>query len=403
MNIYFLLKAKTVDIDSNANGSYDEMKDEEDEEKDSVPPMTFKEKLVGITRSLFILLMQLMILLKMDGADYSWFVAFLPITIHTIWDISYDFLFPILSDFFHQDNKSPQKNIVEEFQITYQEEKRKKAEEVQIDEHATEAIDDEKLMMEVAQVVLEKDERIFGLLYGLLELSFLIMLVHHLDNEGSFSYAVVFIPVWFYFGSVIISCMMDHKKSGILIQQSGVDVAAIQQNGEFDLFSATQHLSETERYAFMLGQLLELRYKGKIGTGVVLFYFALMIAILSSNPDAFSSFYVLLPVFLVVGCCFILCCCFVCLFRDDSMDSFNMDSGSSGSSDPSYHTFQGSDDNNNTVHATSYDDGSAETEPLLSPSSSPITIPTTISTPPLSPVSGQQTQQEDQGDMEDID
>mmetsp|Transcript_23883 Transcript_23883/g.35039 ORF Transcript_23883/g.35039 Transcript_23883/m.35039 type:complete len:532 (+) Transcript_23883:59-1654(+) len=330
------------------------VKDEppEDEEGEKPEEVSLSVKLFFAARTFTFVLIQIFVLMRLDHAvDWSWYRVFVP------WFV-YEFL--ALCD------EVPVALVpVPPVDLTA----------IQTLEEDPEGMDQEAkvqaLMIETEHFrkLLEQAISRKSMVVSVLRIWLALFLAAQLDGRVEWDWGLVLLPVWMYFVAEIVNSWLMRRWGASMLE--GLDLEAALEKGEFD--------DPAQMMKAQHGQ--ELLAAGSTVCCTLAFpVFIAVLLVCRLEAATFSTFIILIPVFLVLGCC---CCgvgCGLCFFSSVDLDQF--EGSEVGSDDPTAHMVRkdGRDENqyvppnvddveatgNSAEYGTFSDSGKALAEPDLS-------------------------------------
>jgi len=188
-----------------------------------------------------------------------------------------------------------------------------------------------QLEMEYFKKLVARASGYLGIFVILLRIWQAVFLALQLDGDVSWNWGLVLLPVWIYIFSqyVFAYCM----RSWGLKKKDGIDEDSILSGADTDPVSAV-HLAQSS-------ELSSMATMGCLSQGIPVFVFVLLVSRL--QLATFSTFIIILPVFIILGCC---CCgvfCTICYLSCVSVDGMeeNLQEGVKNNGHESYQNNEG--------------------------------------------------------------
>jgi hypothetical protein len=295
LDIFLLVSAGMILMDRGSKNHGDDNTEQNSEENDKIP---LYEKLSNVVTTILFILIQIFVLIRLDGyTDWNWFTVFIP------W-----FLFEGISIIV---------SIPVAFLTTYTPPNHENAPfNVETGEHNSE---DEVFMAkmqaetEYFEKILEQDREKRYILVHLLRIWQAVFLALQVNGDVDWNWGLVFLPIWVYLFlhylyAVAYRIWGDSKLKDL-------DIAAIEGGLVSDPMILVKYQQgntlKSSSFVFCCGQFVPL-------------FMAIMLVCRLQISD-YSTFFIILPIFLIIGCC---CCgvfCALCGLSMVDMDTFEQD------------------------------------------------------------------------------
>jgi len=269
-------------------GSMDE--DDEDSESIEVP---FILKISTLIRTILFILIQVFILIKLDGdISWSWFIVFSP------W-ILYEFVISIplipLAFFsripLYRDEESNENLLSKDYSNTSNEE--------QYNQNL-------KAENDYFEKILEKMRSRKTIIISSLRCWFAIFLALKLDSDIIWNWGIIFLPIWTSF--VVEYQFIQNLRSWSKLKATGLDVDSIISGQDTDPSHANQLRQSKELSAASNFSLIVLS----------IIVYVVVMEVIRLSIKHFSFFIVELPIFIMLSCCScVVLCTFCCLANMD--------------------------------------------------------------------------------------
>lgn len=312
-DLFFLLLAISLFMD---NSHSEQNEDEENHNESMSSKLSLGTKVFNFLEISLFTLIQIFLTMRLDEyIEWDWFLVFIP------W-----FLYEGLQ-------------ISGVFKTAFIEELHKPA------EHDLEANDEEQLMHQIEEDMkyfhaqLNKGAAQTAVVEHLLRVWLAVFIALQVNEDVDWNWGLVLLPIWvFLFYKYIYSYYLTFWGSSKL---QNVDTDAVQQGHETD----PKKLAEYQQGAALK------QSASSMGCSIYIPLFMAIMLVCRLEEDTYSTFLIILPVFIGLGCCFCLVFCTYCCFASIDVSELEEEIKATEPSyaPPEYHHASASDNANSPL------------------------------------------------------